>query len=80
MDVNNQKTTEHEYEIQFFGFTPDSFVNGGKLKETKQSLSKRGSNRRIVTQKTWLGLFSSSKDFLNCKLLNPQFIMLLTTM
>ena len=31
MDLNTKKTREYEYEIQFFGFTPDSFVNGGKL-------------------------------------------------
>lgn len=28
MDLNTKKTREYEYEIQFFGFTPDSFVNG----------------------------------------------------
>ena len=30
MDINSKKTSEHDYEIQFFGFTPDSFANGGK--------------------------------------------------
>lgn len=34
MDVNG-KTREHDqYEIQFFGFNPDSFVNGGKSKDS----------------------------------------------
>lgn len=31
MDQNTtQMSREYEYEIQFFGFTPDSFVNGGE--------------------------------------------------
>jgi len=28
MDPSSKKTREYEYETQFFGFTPDSFVNG----------------------------------------------------
>ena len=31
MDQNTtQMSREYEYEIQFFGFTPDSFVSGGE--------------------------------------------------
>lgn len=29
MESDNIKPTEHEYETQFFGFTPESFVDGG---------------------------------------------------
>lgn len=29
MEPVDTKPTEHEYETQFFGFTPESFVDGG---------------------------------------------------
>ena len=31
MEPDNKKPTEYEYETQFFGFTPESFVDGGKV-------------------------------------------------
>lgn len=41
MDPSSKKTREYEYEIQFFGFTPDSFVNGGKLELAETKLNPR---------------------------------------
>lgn len=31
MELDNVKATEYEYETQFFGFTPESFVDGGRF-------------------------------------------------
>lgn len=49
MDIDSKKTSEHDYEIQFFGFTPDSFANGGKLqpKEIAKVWPKSKSSREL---------------------------------